>query len=82
MSKKQNHFIKFFAKNTSVESTDLETGLPNAASLEISIQNTDKGSKAEKRKFQDVWKSFSWFVYESSHDVMCCDFFRKAGPDI
>jgi hypothetical protein len=48
MSKKQNLFTKFFAKNKSVESTDHETGLP-----EVSIENTDKGSKAEKRKFQD-----------------------------
>ena len=81
MSKKQNLFTKFFAKNKSVESTDHETGLP-----EVSIENTDKGSKAEKRKFQDVWKSkFSWLVYDSSNgsnDVMYCDFCRKAGPDI
>ena len=63
MSKKQNLFTKFFAKNKSVESTDHETGVP-----EVSIENTDKGSKAEKRKFQDVWKSkFSWLVYDSSN---------------
>ena len=53
MSKKQN-LTKFFAKNKSVELTDHETNLPDAASPEESIENTDKGSKAEKRKFQDV----------------------------
>jgi hypothetical protein len=46
MSKKQN-LTKFFAKNKSFESTDHETGLPNAASQEVSIKNTDEGSKAE-----------------------------------
>ena len=50
---------------------------------ELSIENTDKGSKAERRKFQDFWKSkFSWFVYDSSNDVIYCDFCRKAGPGI
>jgi len=74
---------KFFAKNKSVESTNHETSLPDAASREISIEKTDEGSKAEKRKFQDVWKSkFSWLIYDSSKDVMNCDFCRKAGPDI
>ena len=47
MSKKQNLLTKFFAKNKSVESTDHETGLPDAASWEVSIENTDDGSKAE-----------------------------------
>ena len=46
MSKKQN-LTKFFAKNKSVESTDHETDLPDAASQEVSIENTDEGSKAE-----------------------------------
>jgi hypothetical protein len=46
MSKKQNR-TKFFAKNKSFESTDHETGVPNAASQEVSIENTDEGSKAE-----------------------------------
>jgi len=83
ISKKQNLFTKFFAKNESVESTDYETGLPDAALPEISIENTDIGSKAEKRKFQDAWKSkFSWLIYDSSNDVMHCDFCRKAGPNI
>jgi hypothetical protein len=40
MSKKQN-LTKFFTKNKSVESTDHETGLPDAASREVSIENTD-----------------------------------------
>ena len=46
MSKKQNR-TKFFAKNKSFESTDHETGVPNAASQEVSIENTDEGFKAE-----------------------------------
>ena len=37
MSKKQNHFTKFFAKNKSFESTDCETDLPSGATMEISI---------------------------------------------
>ena len=83
MRKKQNLFTKFLAKNKLVESTYHETGLPDAPLTEVSIKNTDKGSKAEKCKFQDVWKSkFSWLVYDSSNDVMYCDFCRKAGPDI
>jgi hypothetical protein len=42
------------------------------------------GSKAEKRKFQDVWKSETlWLIiYDYSRDVMSCDVFQKAGPDI
>jgi hypothetical protein len=42
------------------------------------------GSKVEKRKFQDVWKSeFLWLIiYDYSSDVMSCDVCRKAGPDI
>ena len=47
MSKKQNLLTKFFAKNKSVESTDHETSLPAAALQEVSIENTDEGSKAE-----------------------------------
>ena len=47
MSKKQNLLTKFFAKNKSVESTDHETSLPDAALQEVSIENTDEGSKAE-----------------------------------
>jgi hypothetical protein len=43
MSKKQNLLTKFFAKNKLVESTDHETGLPDAASREVSIENTDEG---------------------------------------
>ena len=68
ISKKQTLFTRFFAKNKSVESTDDKTGLSDAASPEISIKNTDKGSKAEKRKFQEVLKSkFSWLLYDSSN---------------
>ena len=82
MSKKKL-FTKFFAENKLFESTDHETGLPNVVSLEVSIENTYEGSKAKKRKFQDVWKSnFSWLVYDSSNDVMYCDFCRKSRPDI
>jgi hypothetical protein len=47
MSKKQNLLTKFFAKNKLVESTDHVTGLPDAASQEVSIENTDEGFKAE-----------------------------------
>ena len=47
ISKKQNLLTKFFAKNKSVESTNHETSLPDAASREVSIENTDEGSKAE-----------------------------------
>ena len=57
ISKKQNLLTKFFAKNKPVESTDCETCLPDATLTEVIIsQNTDEdsGSKAEKRKFQDV----------------------------
>ena len=45
-AKNKTFLTKFFANNKSVESTDYETGLPNAASSEILIENTDKGSKA------------------------------------
>ena len=57
-----------------------------ATSTEVSSQNTNEGSgsKAEKRKFQDVWKSeFLWLIiYDYSSDVMSCDVCRMAGPDI
>jgi hypothetical protein len=45
-AKNKTFLTKFFANNKSVESTDYETDLPNAASSEILIENTDKGSKA------------------------------------
>ena len=59
MCKNKTFFHFFPTKNKSVESTDREAGLPDATSMEVSSQNTnaDSGSKAEKRKFQDVWKS-------------------------
>ena len=50
MSKKQNLLTKFFAKNKSVKSTDHETGLPDAALWEESIENREEGSKAESVK--------------------------------
>jgi len=59
ISKKQNLHTKFFAKNKSVELTDYEAGLSDATSTEVSSQNSDEvsGSKAEKRKYKDIWKS-------------------------
>ena len=82
MSKKQN-LTKFFTKNKSVESTDHETGLPDAASLEVSIENTDEGSKAESVNSKvSGSQKFSWLVYDSSYNVMYCDFCIKAGLDI
>jgi hypothetical protein len=65
MCKNKTFFHFFPTKNKSVESTDREAGLPDATSMEVSSQNTnaDSGSKAEKRKFQDVWKSeFLWLI--------------------
>jgi hypothetical protein len=35
ISKKQNLLTKFFAKNKPVESTDYETGLPDAILTEV-----------------------------------------------
>jgi len=35
ISKKQNILTKFIAKNKPVESTDYETGLPDATSTEV-----------------------------------------------
>jgi hypothetical protein len=46
MCKKQN-LTKFFSKNKSVESTDYETGLPDAALRKVSFENTEESSKAE-----------------------------------
>jgi len=86
MSKKQNllAFIHNFSlKNKLVESTDHEVGLSDATSTEVWSQNSDDGvgSKAEMRKFHDVWKLFLWLNYDSSNNVMYCDVCRKAGPD-
>jgi len=78
MRKKQNLLTKFFAKNKSVESTDHETGLPDAASRKISIENTDEGSK-------DVCGSFRgscMIPVTTLCTFLLCDFCRKAGPDI
>ena len=87
MSKKQNLYTQFFAKNKMVESTDHETGISDATLTEIWSQNSDESSgftfKAEMRKFHNVWKSeFLWLIYDSSNNVMYCDVCRKAGPDI
>jgi hypothetical protein len=41
------------------------------------------GSKAEKRKFQDVSKSeISWLINDYNNYVLYCYVCRKAGPDI
>jgi len=55
MSKKQNLHTQFFTKNKPVKSTDHEA----ATSIN---QNSDEGSgsKAEKRKFHDIWKFGLW----------------------
>jgi len=82
MSKKQNLLTKFFAKNISVVSTDHETGLPDAASREVSIENTDEGSKAESVNSKMSGRRSFRGSYDSSYNVMYCDFCRKAGPDI
>ena len=59
ISKKQNLHTKLFALNKLVESTDHEPGMSDAISTEVRSQNSDEGSgsKAEMRKFHDVWKS-------------------------
>ena len=57
--------------NKSVESTNHEIGLPDATSLEVSIENTDEGSKAEV-----------FMVRYFMIPVKYCDFCRKAGLDI
>ena len=51
MSKKQNLKIKIFAKNKPVKSTDHE-----AATSINQNSGEGSGSKAEKRKFHDIWK--------------------------
>jgi len=56
MCKNKTFFHFCLAKNKLDESNDCEAGLPDATSTEVSSQNTNEGtgSKAEKRKFQDV----------------------------
>ena len=49
MCKKQNLLTKFFAKNKSGESTDHETGLPDAKSREVSIENTDEAESVNSK---------------------------------
>ena len=74
MCKNKTFFHFFLAKNKPVESTDREAGLPDAISTEVSSQNTNEGSgsKAEKRKFQYVWKlEFLWhIIYNYSSDIV------------
>ena len=86
MCKNKTFFHFCLAKNKLDESNDCEAGLPDATWTEVSSQNTNEGtgSKAEKRKFQDVQKQeFMWLViYDYSSDVMSCDVCRMAGPDI
>jgi hypothetical protein len=85
MCKNKTFFLFSLAKNKPVKSTDREAGLPDATSTEVSSQNTNEGSdsKAEKCKFQDVWKSeFLFIIYDYSSDDMSCDVCRMAGPDI
>jgi hypothetical protein len=55
-----------------------------ATSTEVWNQYSDEGSgsKAEMRKFHNVWKSrFLCLIYNSSNNVYF-DVCRKAGPDI
>ena len=84
MCKNKTFFNFFLAKNKPIESTDHEAGLPDATSTDVSSQNTNEGSgsKAEKHKFQDVWKSeFLWLIiYNYCSDIMSCDVCRMAGP--
>ena len=83
--KKKNFHTQFFAKNKLVESTDHEAGLSDATLTEVCSQNSDEdsGSKAEMRKFLDVWKSeFLWLISDSSNNVTYCDVCRNTGPDI
>ena len=68
-----------------VESTDHETDLPDAASREVSIENTDEGSKAESvNSKMSGSRSFRGLcmIPITSLCTMYCDFCRKAGPDI
>ena len=81
MGKKQNLLTKFFAKNKLVESTDHETGLPDAASREVSIENTDEGSKAESvNSKMSGSRSFRGSCMIPVTTFLYCDFCRKAGP--
>ena len=82
MSKKQNLPTKFFAKNKSVESTDHETGLPDAASREVLIENIDEGSKAESINSKMLGSRRFRGACMIPVTVVYCDFCRKAGPDI
>ena len=78
-----NHVLLTLAKNKSVESTDHETGLPEAVSREVSIENTEEGSKAESvNSKMSGSRSFRGPCMIPVTYVMHCDFCRKTGPDI
>jgi hypothetical protein len=40
------------------------------------------GKYQSKILMKVINSKFSWLVYDSSYDIMYCDFCRKAGPDI
>jgi hypothetical protein len=86
MRKKQNLLTKYFAKNKPVELTDHETGMPDAASREISIENTDEGSKAvslnSKMSGSRSFRGLCMIPVTTLCTYLYCDICRKAGPDI
>ena len=86
MRKNQNLLTKYFAKIKSVELTDHETGLPDAALLEISIENTDEGSKAvsvnSKMSGSQSFRGLCMIPVTMLCTFLYCDNCRKAGPDI
>jgi hypothetical protein len=85
MCKSKTFFHFFFAKNKPVESTDHEAGLPDASSTEVSSQNTNEGSgsKIEKRKFQDVWKSrFCGSLFTITVATLCLVMFAERQDQI
>ena len=80
MCKNKTFFHFFPTKNKSVESTDREVDLPDATSMEVSSQNTKEGSgsKGEKRKFQDVWKSdFCGSLFMITVAMLCLVMFAE-----
>ena len=86
MSKKQNLLTKFFAKNKSVELTDHEISLPDAALQEVSIENTDEGSKAasvnSKMSGSRSFCGSCMIPVTTLCTFLYCDLCRRAGPDI
>jgi hypothetical protein len=77
---------KKFLKNKSVESTDNETGLRNAASRDISIDNNDEGSKAasvnSKMSGSRSFCGSCMIPVTTLCTFLYCDLCRRAGPDI